>query len=118
MNFRRFILGAVTVAASLPALSHAATDNAALNACTRAFTAHLSAGSMPAFKLEYINQPGSAIDEYYSGHKYTFDLQAQDVKTGTVLARATCTTDMRGTRVALSAPPLMAGGPLASFASR
>jgi hypothetical protein len=44
--------------------------------------------------------------------------QAQDLKTGAVLERATCTTNMRGTRVALSAPPLTPGGPLALFASR
>ncbi|HEY6621334.1 MAG TPA: hypothetical protein VIY68_17450 [Steroidobacteraceae bacterium] len=119
MNFRALFLSVASVAAFAPCVSHAATQNSALSACTRAFAARLSTtGSVPAFKLKYIDQPGSAIDEYYSGHKYTFDLQAQNSRTGAVLARATCTTNMRGTQVALSAPPMTLGGPLATFASR
>ncbi len=51
------------------------------------------------------SEPGSAIADYYSGHEFTFYLQAHDPKTGVTLARATCTADARGTQVALTAAP-------------
>ncbi len=118
MNFRTLLLSAASIAAFAPAVSQAAIHNAPLTACTRAFAARLSAtAALPAFKLVYIDQPGSAIDEYYNEHNYTFELQARDLKTGAILSSATCTTDMRGTQVAFSAPPLTPGGPLATFAA-
>ncbi len=119
MNFRTLFLGAASIAAFSPAVSQASSHDQALSACTRAFAARMSAtAAVPVFKLVYIDQPGSAIDEYYNEHNYTFELQARDLKTGAILSSATCTTDMRGTQVAFSAPPLTPGGPLAIFAAR
>jgi hypothetical protein len=108
MNFRNLILSAASVVAFSPVISHASNETAALGACTRAFAASMASpgSSAPAFKLKYSASPaGSAIAEYYSGHEYTFYLQAHDAKTGATLARATCTADARGAQVALTAAP-------------
>jgi hypothetical protein len=109
MNKRTLLAAAASAAVLSTSISHASTQNAALNACARAFAASLaSPGSdTPSFKLKYLgSQPGSTFDDYYSGHEYRFDLQAQNPKTGLTLARATCTADTRGTRVALTSTPL------------
>jgi hypothetical protein len=119
MNFRTLLLSAATIAAFSPAISHASTETAALDACTRAFAASMAApgSSAPAFKLKYHGGPaGSAVADYYSGHEYTFYLQAHDAKTGATLARATCTADERGDQVALTAAP--ADGSEATLAAR
>ena len=108
MNFRTFILSAASIAAFLPAVSHASPENAALDACVRAFAASMATpgSSAPAFKLKYRSSPaGSAIADYYSRHEYTFYLQAHDPKSGATLARATCTADARGIQVALRTTP-------------
>jgi hypothetical protein len=109
MNLRTLLAAAASAAVFSTSISHAASQNAVLNACARAFaTSMASPGTdAPKFKLKYVgSQPSSTFDDYYSGHKYRFDLQAQDPKTGMTLARATCTADTRGTRVALTSTPL------------
>ena len=71
----------------------------------------------PSFKLKYLSsQARSPIDDFYSGREYTFYLQARDPKSGATLARATCTSDTRGTQVALTATPL--DGSEATLAAR
>jgi hypothetical protein len=108
MNLRTLILAAASVAAISPSISQAAPENAALNACARVFAASVASpgGSAPGFKLKYLGaQPGTTFNDYYSNHEYTFYLQAHDPKSGLTLARATCTTDIRGTHVALSKSP-------------
>ena len=74
-------------------VSHASTESTALNACTRAFASSMAAaGSIaPAFKLVRSSEPESAIDDYYTGHEYTFYFQARDQKTGMTVASAKCT---------------------------
>jgi hypothetical protein len=119
MNFRTLILSAASIAALSPSVSFASPENAALSACTRAFAASLASpgSSAPAFKLKYRGgAAGSSILDYYSSREYTFYLQAHDLKTGATLARATCTTDTRGTQVALTAAPL--NGSEATLAAR
>jgi hypothetical protein len=119
MNFRTLILSTASIAAFLPSLSQASTESAALGACTRAFAASIATrgSSAPAFKLKYrSSQAGSAIADYYSGHEYTFYLQAHDPKSGATLARATCTTDASGNQVALTAAPV--GGSEPTLAAR
>jgi hypothetical protein len=109
MNIRTLLLSVASAAAILPTISHASSENAALNACARAFAASMAAAgsNAPTFKLKYLGgQTGSTFDDYYSGHEYTFYLRAQNPKTGLTLARATCTVDPRGTRVALTSTPL------------
>jgi hypothetical protein len=109
MNIRALFLSMASAAAILPSISHASGENAALNACARAFAASMTAAgsSAPTFKLKYLSgHPGSTFADYYSGSEYTFYLQAHDPKTGLTLARATCTADTRGTHVALTSTPL------------
>jgi hypothetical protein len=109
MKLRTLVFAAASIAAFLPSLSQASTENAALQACARAFAASVATpGSVaPSFKLRYrSSQVGSSIVDYYSRHEYTFYLQAHDLKTGATLARATCSADPRGTQVALTATPL------------
>jgi hypothetical protein len=117
MNMRTLLAAAASAAVFSTSISHASTQNAALNACARAFAASMAApgSDAPSFKLKYLGgQPGSTFDDYYSGHEYTFYLQAQNPKTGLTLARATCTADTRGTRVALTSTPLEQEGTLAA----
>ena len=119
MNIRTLILSAASIAAFSPAVSFASPENAALGACSRAFAASMASpgSSAPAFKLKYRGgSAGSSIVDYYSSHEYTFYLQAHDPKTGATLARATCTTDTRGSQVALTATPL--NGSEATLAAR
>jgi hypothetical protein len=109
MKMHTLLLGAASAAVFSASISHASTENAALNACARAFAASLAlpGSDTPSFKLKYLGgQAGSTFDDYYSGHEYRFFLQAQNPKTGLTLARATCTADTRGTRVALTSTPL------------
>ncbi len=108
MKIRTLLFSVASTAAILPHVCHASAENTALDACARAFAASMaSAGSSaPAFKLKRSSQARSAIDDYYSGHEYTFHLQAHNRKTGFILARATCTADTSGTHVALTATPL------------
>ena len=119
MIIRTLILSAASIAAISPSVSFASHENAALDACTRAFAASMASpgSTAPAFKLKY--RGGSAVSpilDYYSSQEYTFDLQAHDLKTGATLARATCTADARGNQVALTATPL--NGTEATLAAR
>jgi hypothetical protein len=119
MKFRTLFFAAASIASLAPSLSQASTETAALAACARAFAASVAAAGSdaPLFKLKYrSSQAGSAIADYYSGHEYTFYLQAHDPKTGATVARATCSADTRGIQVALTATPL--DGTEATFAAR
>jgi hypothetical protein len=119
MKFRTLFFAAASFAALLPSLSQASTENAALDACARAFAASMASPGTdaPTFKLKYrSSQAGNSVVDYYSSRDYTFHLQARDIKTGATLARATCTADMRGSQVALTATPL--DGSEATLAAR
>jgi hypothetical protein len=106
MIIRNLLLTAASIAAICPAISHASPENTALNACARAFATSLASGSgAPTFKLKYHGESAGALADYYSGHEFTFYLQARDLKTGLTLARATCSADTRGAVVALTATP-------------
>jgi hypothetical protein len=58
----------------------------------------------PGIQAEISRRFGQLLD-YYSSHHYTFYLQAHDAKTGATLASATCTSDIRGTQIALNVTP-------------
>jgi hypothetical protein len=107
MTIRKVLLAAASIAAIAPAISYASPENSALKACAQAFASSLAGGSgSPTFKLKYRPDAPSPLAEYYSAHEYTFYLQANDPKTGSTLARATCSADTRGTVLALTATPL------------
>jgi len=103
MTIRKLLLAAASIAAIAPAVSYASEENAALTACAQAFATSLaSASGTPTFKLKYHSEPAGALDDYYRAREYTFYLQAHDPKTGSTLARATCSADASGTVVALT----------------
>ena len=108
MTIRRLGLSLVALAAVCPAVSQAWPAKASLDACVNAFEKTLaqSEGAAHAFKVVYgREQFATSIADYYPT-SYTFDLQANNVKTGEVLARVRCEADRRGI-VALSPLPLL-----------
>jgi hypothetical protein len=111
-------LALASIAALTPVISNASPEKAALNACARAFASSLAApgAATPTFKLAYHgNEFVGSMLEFYT-REYTFDLNANDVKTGLPIARASCSTDSHGAVVALSSIPL--DGPHAAVAAR
>jgi pseudouridine-5'-phosphate glycosidase len=108
MKFRKIGLTAAACAALLPALCQAGPERDALKACAQAFASSLATPGAPvvAFKVNYrSNQSTGSMLEFYS-REYTFDLHANDSKTGTAIARARCSTDIHGAVLALSPIPL------------
>jgi hypothetical protein len=103
MNIRKTILLAAASAALCPAISSASTQSSALDACARAFAQRLAppgAAALP-YKLAYGSSPFGSLIEPYS-LAYTFDLRANDKKTGLPIARASCATDTSGAVISLS----------------
>jgi hypothetical protein len=116
MKFQYFGLLAASIAAFAPATSNASPEKAALDACAHAFASSLAVpgAAAPAYKVAYRadRYVGTAL-EFYT-REYTFDLYANDLKTGLPIARASCSTNSLGNVVALSSIPLTAGPALAS----
>jgi hypothetical protein len=84
-------------------MSHASPETQALDACARAFASSLASpgAAAPAFKVAYRgNQSYGSTLEFYA-REFTFDLNANDPKTGLPIARASCSTDSHGVVVAL-----------------
>jgi hypothetical protein len=108
MKFRNIALVAASIAALAPAISNASPEKAALNACARAFASSLAApgAAVPSYKVAYRDSryAGSML-EFYT-RAFSFDLNANDLKTGLPIARASCSTDSHGTVVSLSSIPL------------
>ena len=105
MRIRLLFPTILSLAALSPAISQAAPESDALNACTRAFESSLApdAASPPVFKLKYTaGQPPSSWSNYFT-REYTFFLQARDPKTGTARASATCRATAGGNLIALKA---------------
>jgi len=108
MTIRKIPLAVAAIAALTPVISNASPEKAALTACAQAFATSLASpgASAPTFKIAYRGSdiPGSMVDFY--SRQYTFELQARDAKSGSSIARASCSTDVRGNVVALSSMPL------------
>jgi hypothetical protein len=107
MKSRHLALAAVAAAAALlPSISTAAGDKNAANACARAFVASIAApgGLPPPYRLSFRDPWRSSMLAPY--RVATFNLQAQNAKTGAVLARAVCSTNRDGSVTGLSAVPL------------
>ena len=103
MNLRRFNYVAAAIFALAPAISDASPAKEALNACARAFASSLapSGAAAPAFKVAYRgNQFQGSMLDFYT-REFTFDMYANDRKTGMPIARASCSTDSHGNVVAL-----------------
>jgi len=108
MITRRLGLSLAALAAVCPAVSQASPARAALDVCVNAFEKTLaqSGNAGHAFKVVYGKEEfASSVADYFST-SYTFDLQADNVKTGEVLARVRCEADRRRI-IALSPLPLL-----------
>jgi len=107
MKFRHIALAAASIVVFAPAISNASPEKVALKACARAFASSLAApgAAAPAYKVAYRDDFSGSMLEFYS-REFTFDLNANDLKTGLPIARASCSTDARGTVVSLSSIPL------------
>jgi hypothetical protein len=107
MKFRHIGLAIATIAVLVPAVSNASPEEAALNACARAFASSLASPgkAAPAFKVVHLEDRSFASMLAVYDREYVFDLHAND-KTGTAIARASCSTDPHGVVIALSSVPL------------
>jgi hypothetical protein len=106
MNIRRFALAAAAVLS--PIICTASPESAALNACARAFASSLAAAGSapPAFKVVYGGERNVSSATDFFARTYIFDLHARNQKTGLPIARASCSTDLRGSVISLSSIPL------------
>jgi hypothetical protein len=114
MKFRHISLAIATIAVLVPAVSNASPEQAALNACARAFASSLASpgNAVPAVKVAYLDNRSSASMFDFYDRVYVFDLHANNEKTGAAIARASCKTDMHGAVIALSSVPLEAVRPV------
>jgi hypothetical protein len=110
MNFRKISLAAAAVAALAPAVSNASSERAAMDACARAFASSLASpgATAPPYTVAYrSNQYVGSLNEFFA-REYTFELFANNKKSGLAIARASCTTNTHGAVVALTPIPLPA----------
>jgi hypothetical protein len=98
MNIRNLSLAFASIVAVSPLVASASPEDAALNACVKAFASSIAApgASTPAFKLNYAQRHFvSPVTDYYA-HSFTFTMKAQNPKTGLAFASATCSASLRG----------------------
>jgi hypothetical protein len=98
MSHRNLVLAAAALVALTPVISHASPERTALNSCARAFAASFASpgATVPAFKVNYrSNQASGSLLTFYT-REYTFELYANDPKTGLPIGRASCATDSHG----------------------
>jgi hypothetical protein len=103
MTIRHFGLSIAALAVVGPAVCNAGPAKASLDACVTAFEKTLapSDGVSHAFKVVHGSDWfSSSIANFYPS-SYIFDLQADNPKTGEVLARVRCSADTHG-KVALT----------------
>jgi hypothetical protein len=110
MKYRKVSLILAAAAALAPAISNASPERAALNACARAFASSLATpgSAAPTFRVAYRGAPSAGSMLAFYTREYSFELRANDPKTGLPVARASCSTDARGAVTALSSLPLEA----------
>jgi hypothetical protein len=99
------------LSALAPAVSSAWPAKQSLDACVSAFEKSLETpdASGRTYKVVYNDdQSTSSVTRYFSSASYTFELQANNPRTGEVLARARCLANSRGVVSSLSPLPLPA----------
>jgi hypothetical protein len=108
MSNSKVVPAFVFAAALSPAASNASSDLVAFDACVSAFEKSITvAGSpLPLYKVVHRGVESLSPLEQYFSTQYTYDLVANDPKTGAALARARCSTDRRGVVISLSPLPL------------
>jgi hypothetical protein len=103
---------AIVFAAALsPAVSNASSassDLVAFDACVSAFEKSIAVpgAPLPLYKVVHRGVDSLSPIEQYFAMGFTYDLAANDPKTGAALARARCLTDRRGVVISLSPLPL------------
>ena len=116
MNLRTLGLALSALGALTPAVSRA--DRVAFNACLSAFEKTLEAPSGQSHSFHVVfggeDAPSDSISRFYRVSS-TYDLSANDPRTGVVIARMRCSADSRG--VISSLRPL-SGDPDSSGAQR
>ena len=110
MLTRKFGLTMICMSAALyPAISGAWPGQHSLDACVNAFEKTLAtpAPEIRSYKVIFRGDrySGSILEAYYPG-TYSFDLQANDPKTGTAFAHARCEVNRVGVVTALAQIPL------------
>jgi hypothetical protein len=97
MSIRHFGFSIAALAAVCPAVCNAWPGKASLDACVTAFEKTLApaAGASRAFKVVGGSGLMGSIADFYPS-SYTFDLQANNTRTGEVVARVRCVADRRG----------------------
>jgi hypothetical protein len=108
MNVRNPGLLVAALALLSPAICGASAETDALNACARAFASSLASpgAAPPTFKVIYGGpRYAESVADYYV-RAYSFDLHATDQKSGSPIARASCSTNIHGSVVELSSIPL------------
>lgn len=105
-----FCAAAITVAAVIPAVASASTENRSAAACAQAFAARVNAGGeIPSYKFDFRPSGLSSVTATYYATQYTFDLKARNPKNGAEVARATCVTSRAGRIISLVSTPVGAG---------
>jgi hypothetical protein len=98
MNIRHIGLSIAALAAACPTVCNAWPAKASLDACVTAFEKTLAPAEdvSPAFKVVVSSEQfSSSIADFYPT-SHVFDLQANNSKTGEVVARVRCSADRRG----------------------
>ena len=110
MVTRKFALTMVCMSAALyPAISGAWPAQRSLDACVNAFekTLAVPAAETRSYKVIYRGDryPGSLLELYYPA-AYSFDLLANDSRTGTAVAHVRCEVTKVGVVTTLAQMPL------------
>jgi hypothetical protein len=104
MNIRHLALAAAIIAAVSPAAGHAASDQAPITACAKAFAESIGVPGAAAAAYKVAFQPassGSILAAFYAT-EYSFTLEARSPASGQTFARATCSTNRAGQVTAIS----------------
>jgi hypothetical protein len=106
MTIRHLGLSMAALAVVSPAVCNASPVKASLDACVAAFEKTLAPTDAVSHRFKVLYQSeqfASSIADYYPTI-HTFDLQADNPKTGEIVARVRCTADRRGS-IALTTLP-------------
>ncbi len=98
MHIRNTVIALVATAALTPTIAAATTARPSLQACVGAFVARLAGttAASPNYRLARALKQDFDGRAYSSTDDFTFDLEARNAHTGTVLARATCSATSEG----------------------
>jgi hypothetical protein len=90
--------------ATVPMVGAASNSTTALNSCTKAFVADLSARTTATLKLRATHYVADST--WVTGGTSELALTARDAHTNHTLARAVCTVNSQGAVIELQAAPL------------